>query len=53
MKKTFECYWCKEYARFSKGEYTYPIDQIGGYDNDTGKPICEGCADNCIWFWRS
>lgn len=43
-KETFECAWCKE-AGLDPDEYTYPMDEAGGYDTTTDKKICENCAD--------
>jgi hypothetical protein len=42
--ETFECYWCKISGACTKEEYTYPIDEIGGYDKETENPICQECA---------
>jgi len=25
--------------------YWHPLDALGGYDADTGEPLCEGCVD--------
>ena len=41
---TFMCAWCKN-GGCDPDEYTRPIDEIGGFDKDTGEPICEDCAD--------
>ena len=43
-KETFECPWCKA-GGLSRKEYTYPIEEAGGWDAETEKEICEGCAD--------
>ena len=41
---SFECAWCKA-GGCDRDEYTRPNDQIGGYDEDSGRPICQDCAD--------
>ena len=44
-RRTFECVWCKNYAEEPSERYTMSVDQIGGRDEETGLPICMGCAD--------
>lgn len=41
---TFECVWCKD-AGCTPEEYTFPNDEIGGYDKKTRKTICQNCRD--------
>jgi hypothetical protein len=53
LTDTFECVWCKDAEEISASlkstsdpaEYTFSTDRLGGYDNKTGKPICDTCAD--------
>jgi len=44
LESAFECSWCK-LANLSKEEYTLPVEDIGGWDNETGLLICQDCRD--------
>lgn len=44
-RKTFECAWCMIAFPDEPEKYTYPIDEHGGYDAETGLPICRDCTD--------
>ena len=44
MEETFECIWCKD-GGCTQDEYTFPIKEIGGYEKENGKPICQYCAE--------
>lgn len=52
MSDTFECAWCRGFhldgldddEGEDPAEYTYPAEELGGYDQD-GQMICEGCVD--------
>lgn len=44
VSQHFECSWCKD-AGLGKDIYTRHLDELGGFDSNTGKPICQECAD--------
>lgn len=39
---TFDCIWCVE---FGGDPFTYPLEELGGYDDELVGPVCEGCVD--------
>lgn len=48
---TFECAWCIEEFNYDQEHgvepphrYTYPKNDLGGYDED-GFPLCESCVE--------
>jgi hypothetical protein len=42
---SFECGWCKDAEPDDPEFYLYPMDMLGGHCIDTGRCICENCAD--------
>lgn len=41
---TFICWWCSAMSDDPQ-EYEYPMSALGGYDAETGQPLCDGCVD--------
>lgn len=57
---TFECRWCRESEEIAASlktdsvheladlmdeeEYVYPLTDFGGYDKESGEPICQNTA---------
>lgn len=37
----FVCLWCFAVSH-DPADYRYPLDALGGYDADTGLPLCAG-----------
>lgn len=42
---TFDCAWCKEaFGDLTTDEYRNGLFELGGFDKDSGLPICDNCA---------
>lgn len=42
---TFDCSWCKNEDPSDAKWYRFPLDQLGGLDQETNLPVCDNCAD--------
>lgn len=40
----FVCLWCAAVSD-DPAVYRHPLGALGGYDAETGEPLCEGCVD--------
>lgn len=45
-----QCYWCK-LAEIPDEENQHPPNEVGAYDYETGKWICDDCKDAGIGGW--
>jgi len=43
-EEIFVCLWCFAVSD-DPADSRYPLGALGGYDADTGEPLCEGCVD--------